>query len=158
MSKIIDDPKLCVCGGKGCHRCSAQHLPPTAADLRRWYTGPWCSECGSWIADCDCKLTLVHRPGLWERMPSAKPEGLLVDPWRLKEPCGDQHVIYKYLPDHVAASLCVMGVVNSEAVPWDGEGLKFWASVYEIIHERSCSLPEAVAIACHRWLDSKETP
>ena len=151
--------KRCGKVNPGIHTCSSPMVAetittPTASDLRRWFDGPWCSECAAWIDDCDCKLTGVERPSLWSRMPSAKPAGLEFRRHALG--CYRCAIHGRWTLTVRAADRCIMGVVNSEAVPWDGEGLKFWASVYEIIHERSCSLPEAVAIAYHKWLDSQE--
>lgn len=136
--------------------------PPSAADLRRFFDGPWCPKCG-WVDDVEqkhwedgkhfcAKCTHGLQPGLWERLPEAKPDRL-----RLFRPSSNGPTRWllnvQDCPTDVAASLCVMGVVRARP---KNHRMTFWQEVYDYMDANSATIEEATAIACHRWLDSQE--
>jgi hypothetical protein len=140
----------------------------TAADLHRWYLGPWCEKCGwlevrgsSRIHKNDTCPEFSREP-LWERWPETRPEGLEFWPdgrwgWRFEidgeDGCG--------LPVRYAADLCLAGV--NKATPYfcsRKQGNMIWIRIgdFEIAASfaRAPTIYEAAAIAAHRYRDQQE--
>lgn len=135
----------------------------TAADLHRWYCGPWCKECGFVLGasgdDCE-RIDCPHdfKPGLHARDPRTKVEGLEYGP----HPTAPKLVGERWymagvsewsVKPAIAADILVMGKVKTLRA----DQLEvFWREVAILMYDNLVTMPEAVATAAHHMLNAED--
>lgn len=135
--------------------------PDTAADLARYFTGPWCKQCSTWASDaCFHHDGLQVAAGLHTRCPETRVEGLFHsgDRWWFG-------LLGRRQAESVAADLLVMGVVREAGEvqftyldeKWHvGLGRLNGVPGKEWFDAEAPTHPQAVALARHRAADSEE--
>ena len=150
-------------------RGDAAVTTPTAADLHRWYCGPWCPEHGFVAGDCCIGTPSPSRGSLHERLPESRPERTI----KIDEGgrCWLSDNGWVALPVWVAADLLTAAAVRAMALQeytvivsasiLSATGQLVWDVELEHDHlahvySQAPSLAEAMAAAGHRLCDAME--
>jgi hypothetical protein len=142
----------------------------TAQDLSRWFCGPWCPKCG-WIEHVGHHLLDAGHPGgpdhcphdarlsLHARWPETRPEGLAFGRTQIGMRCPLCEDSFQ-LPPAQAAALLAWGVVQAAPGVQIGTHIDHrpGAQVGNGKWGFASTLPEAIALAAHRYLDEQEAP
>lgn len=173
IEPVVPGPIECGDAKKSAGAPGTDPAPTLAADLNRWYCGPYCPKCGfqddrgNTSSSC-YKRCLPRKPGLHTRCPETRVEGLECcnGNWWLEhqDPALLERV--RISPAH-ATDLLVMGTEKALLATqfnftiWQDDG----GFEYDIepdgrgpnIRVKAATRAEAVAIAGHRAADAEET-